>query len=105
NFLAAAVVLLGAVTAALIGWLSGFDPAAVLGIFARASINIPALGAAPQTLGTIPGITQDQLAMPALACAVTYPAAIVGSIGALLLIQQFFRIDPVREAEAFASRN
>jgi putative transport protein len=105
NFLAAAVVLLGAVSAALIGWLSGFDPAAVLGVFAGSSINIPALGAATQTLGTIPGITQDQLALPALACAVTYPAAIVGSIGALLLIQQFFRIDPVREAEAFASRN
>jgi putative transport protein len=105
NFLAAVVVLLGAASAALIGWLSGFDPAAVLGVFAGASINIPALGSATQTLGTIPGITQDQLALPALACAVTYPAAIVGSIGALLLIQQFFRIDPVREADAFASRN
>jgi putative transport protein len=105
NVLAAAVVFLGAATAAVIGWLSGFNPAAVLGVFAGASINIPALGAATQTLGTFPEITQDQIAMPALACAVTYPAAIVGSIGALVLIQQFFRIDPAREAEAFAVRN
>src|SRR6185436_3725645 len=49
NFLAAAVVLLGAVSAPLLGWLAGFDPAAVLGVFAGASINIPALGAATQT--------------------------------------------------------
>ena len=105
NFLAAVVVLFGAASAAFIGWLLGFDPAAVLGVFAGASINIPALGAATQTLGTIPGVAPDQLTLPALACAVTYPVAIVGSIGALLLIQQFFRIDPTREAEAFASRN
>jgi putative transport protein len=105
NLLAAVVVLLGATGAWLTGWFSGFDPAAVLGIFAGASINIPALGSATQTLSTIPGVAPDQLALPALACAVTYPAAIVGSIGALLLLQQFFRVDPVREAEAFAVRN
>jgi len=105
NLLAAVVVLLGATGAWLTGWFSGFDPASVLGIFAGASINIPALGSATQTLGTIPGVAPDQLALPALACAVTYPAAIAGSIGALLLLQQFFRVDPVREAEAFAVRN
>src|ERR1700747_1766038 len=52
NTLAAAVVLLGAVSASLVGWLASFDPAATLGVFAGASINIPALGAATQTLGT-----------------------------------------------------
>jgi putative transport protein len=105
NFLAAVVVLLGAASAALIGWLSGFDPAAVLGVFAGASINIPALGAATQTLSTFAGVSPEQLTLPALACAVTYPAAIVGSIGTLLLLQQLFRIDPASEAEAFATRN
>src|SRR3954454_6548805 len=34
NFLAAAVVVLGAISAAIAGWLAGFDPAAVLGVFA-----------------------------------------------------------------------
>src|SRR6188768_2853556 len=33
NALAAAIVISGAMTAPLIGWLAGFDPAAVLGIF------------------------------------------------------------------------
>ena len=52
NLLAAIVVLLGAVSAPLIGWLAGFDAAAVLRIFAGASINIPSLGAATQTLSS-----------------------------------------------------
>jgi putative transport protein len=46
NLLAAITVSSGAVCAPLLGWLAGFDPAAVLGVFAGASINIPALGAA-----------------------------------------------------------
>ena len=66
NLLAAIVVLLGAVSAPLISWLAGFDAAAVLGIFAGASINIPALGAATETLSTISGIASDRLAMPGL---------------------------------------
>ena len=102
NLLAAGIVLLGAISTPLIGWLAGFDPAAVLGIFAGASINIPALGAATQSLGTFPGIAPDRLALPALACAVTYPTAIVGTIAALLLIKQLFGIEPAREAQEFA---
>src|SRR5438477_1531405 len=56
NLLAAAVVLLGAIGAPIIGWLANFDAAAVPGIFAGASINIPALGAATQTLSMLPNI-------------------------------------------------
>src|SRR6476620_1293584 len=43
NVLALVIVILGATAAPLIGWLAHFDPAAVLGIFSGASINIPAL--------------------------------------------------------------
>ena len=84
NALAAAIVILGAVSAPLIGWLAGFDAAAVLGIFSGASTNTPSLGAATQTLGMLPGIAPDRLTLPALAYAVTYPTAIVGIIGTLL---------------------
>lgn len=105
NALAAAIVILGAMSAPLAGWLAGFDPAAVLGIFSGASTNTPSLGAGTQTLGTLPGIRPDRLALPALAYAVTYPAAIVGIIGTLLLLKQIFRIDPVREAAEFTARN
>src|SRR6187397_1602505 len=105
NALAAATVLLGAISAPLAGWIGHFDRAAVLGIFSGASTNTPSLGAATQTLGTVPGIASDRLTLPALAYAVTYPTAIVGIIGTLLLLKQLFRIDPIREGEEFAAKN
>jgi putative transport protein len=105
NVLAAAIVILGAAAAPLAGWMAGFDPAAVLGIFSGASTNTPSLGAGTQTLGTMPNIAPDRLTLPALAYAVTYPTAIVGIIGTLLLLKQVFRVDPVREAADFATKN
>jgi putative transport protein len=105
NALAAVIVILGAVSAPLIGWLAGFDAAAVLGIFSGASTNTPSLGAGTQTLSALPDIASDRLTLPALAYAVTYPTAIVGIIGMLLLLKQIFRIDPAREAADFAAKN
>ena len=105
NMLAATIVLLGAAGAPLAGWLAGFDAAAVLGIFSGASTNTPSLGAGTQTLSTLPDIAPDRLALPALAYAVTYPMAIVGIIGTLLVLKQIFRIDPAREAADFAAKN
>ena len=105
NMLAAAVVFLGAAGAPLAGWLAGFDAAAVLGIFSGASTNTPSLGAGTQTLSTLPGIAPDRLTLPALAYAVTYPVAIVGIIGTLLLLKQIFRIDSAREAADFVAKN
>jgi putative transport protein len=104
NILALAIVILGAIGAPLIGWLAHFDPAAVLGIFSGASINIPALGAATQTLSTMPNIAPARLELPALACAVSYPVAIVGSIGTVLLLKQLFHIYQIREAAEFAAK-
>jgi putative transport protein len=105
NLVAAAIVILGTVTAPIIGWLAGFDAAAVLGIFCGAVTNTPALGAATQALAMTPEIASDRLALPALAYAVTYPTAIAGIIGTLLLLKQVFRIDPVQEAIDFAAKN
>jgi len=105
NLVAAAIVILGALAAPLIGWLAHFDAAAVLGIFCGAVTNTPALGAATQALAMTPEIASDRLALPALAYAVTYPTAIAGIIGTLLLLKQIFRIDPVREAKEFAAKN
>ena len=78
--------------------------AAVLGIYAGAVTNTPSLGAASQTLGTLPSVTPDQLNLPALGYAVAYPMAIIGIIGTLILLKQIFRIDPVREAAEFAEK-
>jgi putative transport protein len=105
NMLAAVIVLLGAAGAPLAGWLAGFDAAAVLGIFSGASTNTPSLGAGTQTLSTLPDIAPDRLALPALAYAVTYPMAIVGIIGTLLILKQIFHVDPAREAADFAAKN
>jgi putative transport protein len=103
NALAATVVVLGALTAPTLGWLLGIDPAAVLGLLSGATTNTPSLGAAQQTLTTLPGISPDRQELPALAYAVTYPVAIAGIIGTLLALKALFRIDPFKEAEAFAA--
>jgi putative transport protein len=105
NTLAALTVFLGAASAPLIGWLARIDPAAVLGIFSGASVNMPSLGAATETLNTLPDIAPDRLALPALACAVTFPTAIIGSIATLLLLKQLFRINLAREAADFVAKN
>ena len=101
NAVAAGVVALGSTLAVALGWLLGLDAAGVLGLLAGASTNTPSLGAAQQTMVTLPGVSADRLALPALAYAVSYPAAIAGLIGALLILKSLLRIDPTREAEAF----
>ena len=105
NLLAAAIVLCGAVMAPMAGWIAGLEKAAVPGIFAGASTNTPSLGAATQTLASLPNLTARQVNMPAVAYAVTYPTAIVGIIGTLLLLKRVFRINAPREAEEFAAKS
>ena len=105
NLLAAAIVLCGVVIAPVAGWLAGLEKAAVPGIFSGASTNTPSLGAAIQTLASLPNLTARQVNMPTVAYAVTYPTAIVGIIGTLLLLKLLFRIDAPREAEEFAAKS
>jgi len=103
NLLAAALVLMAGILAPLLAWIIGIDRASVAGLFAGASINAPALGAAQQSLAAMPGVSAERLALPALACAVSYPAAIVSSLGTILLLRVLFRIDPRQEAETYAA--
>jgi putative transport protein len=103
NVLAALLVLSAGVLSPLVGWLAGFDSAAIGGLFAGASVNVPALGAAQQALASLPGISAERQALPALACAVTYPAGIVGSLAVILALKLVFRIDPAKEAEVYAA--
>jgi putative transport protein len=103
NVIAGAIVLSGASLALALGWLFEMDSATVLGLLSGATTNTPSLGAAQQTLATIPGISEDRLALPALAYAVSYPGAIVGIIGTVLVLKAVFRINAEREAETFAA--
>jgi putative transport protein len=103
NLLAASVVLLGALTAPVLGRLMSIDPAAVLGLLSGATTNTPSLGAVQQTLTILPDVSPDRQDLPALAYAVSYPVAIAGIIGSLLALKSFFRIDPGKEAEALVT--
>lgn len=103
NVLAAALVLLAGILTPLLGWLFGVESDAIAGLFAGASTNTPALGAAQQTLASMPNTDASRLAIPALACAVAYPIAIAGLLGVLIAFKVFFRIDPEQEAKDFAA--
>jgi putative transport protein len=103
NLVAVGIVLGGVLLAVALGWLLKMDFAAVLGLLSGATTNTPSLGAAQQTLATLPGVSEDRLALPALAYAVSYPAAIAGIIGTLLAVKGIFRIDPVKEGAEFAA--
>ncbi len=103
NAMALAIVVVGALTAAAMGWLLGLDGAAVLGIFSGATTNTPSLGAAQQTLASFPDVSDERAALPALAYAVTYPLGIVGIIGTLLALKALFRVDVAREVEAYVA--
>jgi putative transport protein len=105
NLLAGAIVLCGVVIAPLAGWLAGLEKAAVPGIFSGASTNTPSLGAATQALASLPNLTAREVNMPAVAYAVTYPTAIVGIIGTLLLLKVVFRVNASREAEELAAKS
>ena len=74
NLFAAAIVALGAVCAAVAGWMRRVRSGGGARLFSGATTNTPSLGAAQQTLATLPGISADRLALPALAYAVAYPA-------------------------------
>lgn len=103
NLLAAALVLSAGLLAPLVGWLAGFEPESIGGLFAGATTNTPALGAAQQSLATLAQIDAQRQALPALACAVSYPGGIVGSLVVLLAVTILFRIDPAKEAERYAA--
>jgi AspT/YidE/YbjL antiporter-like protein len=101
NALAVVIVLIGSALAITFGWLLGLDSAAVLGILSGATTNTPSLGAGQQALASLPGISDDRQSLPALAYAVTYPAAIAGIIGTLLGLNKLFHADLPKQTDPF----
>jgi putative transport protein len=96
NGYAAALVLGGAVLACAGGALLGLRAPVVAGLFAGASTNTPALGAAQQALEAS-GAGAEAAGWPALSYAATYPLAIVAIILSLVLLRIIFRIDVADE--------
>jgi putative transport protein len=100
NGYAFALVTGGALVALGGGWLLGMPLPAVAGLFAGATTNTPALGAAQQALVSSHA-DAAHVTLAALSYAATYPLAIVGIILSLIVLRTFFKIDVVAEAELF----
>lgn len=100
NLMAAGVVALGVIlTLGLSRWL-GIDLAAAVGLFAGATTNTPALGAATDALRST-GASPEVLAQPGVGYSIAYPGAIVGIIATLVVLRIVLRINPEQEAAAF----
>lgn len=100
NGYASALVAGGALVAVLGGWLFGMPLPAVAGLFAGATTNTPALGAAQQALQSA-NVDPALVTLPALSYAATYPLAIVGIIFSLILLRNVFKVDVAGEAAQF----
>jgi putative transport protein len=100
NFVAASVVVTGAVIAALFHLVLDVPLPAALGIMSGAVTNTPSLGAAQQILKDV-GTSPELLAMPSLGYAVAYPFGIVGILLTMLLARRIFRLDSEEAAKAF----
>lgn len=100
NAYAALLVVLGAVVALAGGWMLDMPLPAVAGLFAGATTNTPALGAAQQALATAHA-DPALVTLPALSYAAAYPLAIVGIILSLIVLRAFFKVDVAEEVELF----
>ncbi|MBR6017250.1 MAG: putative transporter [Paludibacteraceae bacterium] len=100
NMLAAAIVLLGCLTALTIHWLFGLDIATATGVLFGAVTNTPGLGAAQQAYQEITGTANPNIAN---GYAMAYPLGVVGIICSLLLVRSFFRIKLDKEEEQVRS--
>jgi putative transport protein len=101
NLLAAGIVLTGAGLTVGLCQLLGIDLAAGVGLFAGATTNTPALGAAQEALKEIPNLATGRASLPALGYAVCYPFGILGIILTLILVRAVGRVNSKEELTAF----
>ncbi|PKM10749.1 MAG: hypothetical protein CVV13_11840 [Gammaproteobacteria bacterium HGW-Gammaproteobacteria-3] len=101
NLLAAAIVMLGAIISLVISRVGDIPIPVAVGLFSGATTNTPALAAAQEILGGLPGVTGETQKLPGLGYAVAYPFGIIGIILSMLLIRRFFNIDTENEAADF----
>jgi putative transport protein len=101
NLLAAGNVLLGVAVTVALCLVLRVDLGIGAGIFAGATTNTPALGAAQEALQTLPGITSTRVADSALGYAVAYPFGVLGLILAMVLVKSFFRLEVPAELKSF----
>jgi len=102
NALAAAIVLMGALLTLGVVIVTGLPMETAVGLYAGATTNTPALGAAQEALLSVTPNPSAQ--PPSVSYAVAYPFGIVGIILSMLLVRRMFRIDPTAEAKVFEEK-
>src|SRR5262245_31005127 len=102
NALAAAIVLMGALLTFGLVIVTGMPMETAVGLYAGATTNTPALGAAQEALLSV---TPNPAAQPpGVSYAVAYPFGIVGILVSMLLLRRIFHVDPVAEAKVLTER-
>ncbi|WP_437683621.1 aspartate:alanine exchanger family transporter [Sorangium sp. So ce131] len=102
--LAAGALLAAAGLAALAARFAGLRGAAAAGVFAGATTSTPALASALEVIKSAPEAAREALASGAVVgYSVTYPAGVLGTLGAIGLLQRLLRVD--YEAELRSRRD
>ena len=102
NLVAVLVLVLGALTAVVVGRLARLPGAEIAGVFCGALTNTPALATTVETLkqltaGQPAAEAAAALARPVVAYGLAYPFGVLGVILAFALFTRLFRIDFARE--------
>ena len=97
NALAVGVVLLGAITALILHFITGIDVPTMVGIMSGAVTNTPGLGAAQQALKEMTGEVNSTMAM---GYAVAYPLGVIGIILSMIVVKLIFKVDFKKENDA-----
>ncbi len=97
NVLATLIVGLGAALTVGLGIAFKQDLAAMMGVFAGATTNTPALGAAQEALKSV-AASPAAVSAAGMGYAVAYPGGIAGLILVMILVRTLGRIDPEKEA-------
>lgn len=97
---AAAIVLLGVLTAGVLHLVTGVPVTTMVGILSGAVTNTPGLGAAQQAYADTTGLQDPTIA---LGYAVAYPLGVVGIILTLIFLRFALRVKFERENEELAA--
>ena len=96
NLLAIMLISLAVVVTVGLHFATRLDLFTLTGVMSGAVTNTPGLGAAQQTLASVPNAPADSSVM-ASAYAVTYPIGVLGVIFMLILFKSIFKIDLDKE--------
>ena len=105
NFLAVAIVLLGAIVSVVIGvLLPKIGIYGAVGLFAGGTTNAPAFASASETIKSLFAANPAQGAayinsLTAPGFAISYPFGLLGVILSMVIIRVLFRISPAHEAD------